>query len=1468
MKTGEPKTATIAQRAKGNQPFFSKKGESSFFGNSQPVPHFFFSSSSHNSVHKKSILQRRALPANSLTIGQPDDKYEKEADGMADRVVQRLLSPEERSITETAVQTKPLVNRITPLIQAKCNGCAAEEKRQENEPEALVRQSRQAAGGRSKIQRQEEPNREEESPLPYLPSMDFSLPPLNHFSGSAPIDYLGMNQAILNRGLNPSLYGRSTGELWKHQYLFYKNLQLGSIFKNTIAGSLLHTLGVSPPEDDWNAWLANTTTPLAIDAALVRDFPTLNEQMERQYGMPAGTFINLPGIHFKLEINAPGDKYEREADQVADKVVRRLATPSIQRKCTHCEEEEKKQNRIQRKCAACEKEEKQKLQARSESPTLARMPLQIEDHLNASKGKGSPLPATTREQMEHSFGTDFSNVRLHTDSTAVEMNKALHAQAFTHGNDIYFNAGKFDTSSTTGKHLLAHELTHTVQQAGPNNRIHSYTNKVSNKGEPVIQGFSIPGTDYETDFSISGVKNAAGLAFDAVTWPAREIYEVGSEALRLARKLATALGGIIRISPAGIEVTLPRVCPIPARLFSPDLGSIKKEFLVPVLRFPIAPDVFISGDVGVAGTLVPELQLQIGPFCLENGHIQIPFNPLIGDIDVSGSVSASAAALLGAELRGGIKANLGLMTVIPVGPILVPISIPVIGGEGGLAGKVLGAGVGKLTLGGGLAYSGGAITFTGAAQLELNLGAALFAGAYAQLNIKDKNICRIYWEPYHWFGSIAAAVGVSGNLTINPGNMPSFNFTMNHPSLDNLPIDQIPGIIDPGGFSDDCPIIKKICSLLDLMGWLPSQNGGTWDWSGTGHGGLYGPGPLLPGPMTVYKRDPAIASSAVCRGACGPDCATCEHHAIYIYTDPITGETWQYTNLEDCNSNTGCREHDAAYDWAADAKGETGRWALLMPWHMAANIECACNNLAGNCIAWIAGLPPYDMKMYFADNAEQISSGTAQNECKEQHPGFIDCTDEGADRDEVLALWGLENGYKNFRNCKPHQDFPAGKISACDLGPGRTWHCTATDEDTREDVTISIFECYCCNEFGYSSSDWRAPHLSIRVAGGPASREVPLISAATFRKATTLIKNKQYASALEIVMSDLIESGHVNPLLFDHRYIASMNAGVGFTRTNYRLDPATGDYLPNGPSRMEIYTPAFQSIQLLVSSIIHQYRHVLQQQQQREPEEFIPIDKGGRQEEVVEVHEVEAYLWEIEHADQTGLITRANDMEKRFQGLTNHYETLGRLNPQRQKEYSERYKKARQYVKDRQEVPPPMPSYSHIYHHGTDYDTVETLRTVDITATGRVDFGQGFYTHTKDNWRLTRDWAIRHSLGKKGWGVITFPIPDRPWNEEIAEILFFRSTKSQPQNMPVNPDTGRPFKNWKDFVAYNKKQARKGTLPHWEEFDIIRGPLWGSLSRNPRIHQVMFTGSGVEVLNRPDVKPLRFLKRWLFLRFR
>ena len=90
----------------------------------------------------------------------------------------------------------------------------------------------------------------------------------------------------------------------------------------------------------------------------------------------------------------------------------------------------------------------------------------LENRLKQSKGGGSKMEAKVRRQMETRFGADFGGIRIHTDAIAVQMSKELGAQAFTHGKDIYFNEGKYNPNSKEGQHLLAHELTHTIQQKG------------------------------------------------------------------------------------------------------------------------------------------------------------------------------------------------------------------------------------------------------------------------------------------------------------------------------------------------------------------------------------------------------------------------------------------------------------------------------------------------------------------------------------------------------------------------------------------------------------------------------------------------------------------------------------------------------------------------------------------------------------------------------------------------------------------------------------------------------------------------------------------------------------------------------------------------------------------------------------------------------------------------------------------
>lgn len=183
-------------------------------------------------------------------------------------------------------------------------------------------------------------------------------------------------------------------------------------------------------------------------------------------------------VQAKLEPGAFIQRQEVEAGE-EDIVQTKPLTPTIQRskeesgEPCHCCSPLPTPMFLQRKCAACDQEEKLQRKTTTDYNTIhiqrsGRGPPAVtppfESSLQSSKGKGSALPDSARSSLEHRFGADFSGVRVHTDSNAVQMNRDINAQAFTHGNDIYFNAGKYNPHTSSGGHLLAHELTHTIQQ--------------------------------------------------------------------------------------------------------------------------------------------------------------------------------------------------------------------------------------------------------------------------------------------------------------------------------------------------------------------------------------------------------------------------------------------------------------------------------------------------------------------------------------------------------------------------------------------------------------------------------------------------------------------------------------------------------------------------------------------------------------------------------------------------------------------------------------------------------------------------------------------------------------------------------------------------------------------------------------------------------------------------------------------
>jgi hypothetical protein len=153
-------------------------------------------------------------------------------------------------------------------------------------------------------------------------------------------------------------------------------------------------------------------------------------------------------LQAKLSVSQPGDLYEEEADRVAEQVMRMPeSSPAA---------------RIQRMCAGCEEELQR--EATVEGDALNERAGAIEPYLASLPSRGQPLPEATRAYMEPRFGVDFGQVRVHTDNAAAESARGVDAVAFTVGRDIVFGAGRYAPESEPGRRLLAHELTHVIQQ--------------------------------------------------------------------------------------------------------------------------------------------------------------------------------------------------------------------------------------------------------------------------------------------------------------------------------------------------------------------------------------------------------------------------------------------------------------------------------------------------------------------------------------------------------------------------------------------------------------------------------------------------------------------------------------------------------------------------------------------------------------------------------------------------------------------------------------------------------------------------------------------------------------------------------------------------------------------------------------------------------------------------------------------
>ena len=194
-----------------------------------------------------------------------------------------------------------------------------------------------------------------------------------------------------------------------------------------------------------------STKENSVSNKLKTGFQSLSSQvdkilfLQRTIGNQAvQRLIKSGALQAKLRIGQPGDKYEQEADRVAGQVMS-MPEPPLQRQTE-------------------EEEEKEILQTKENPSQTPEVTSDIESRINSIRSGGQPLPESTRSFFEQRFGYDFRQVRAHADAKSAESARALNAKAYTIGRDVAFGMGQYVPETEQGKRLLAHELTHVVQQ--------------------------------------------------------------------------------------------------------------------------------------------------------------------------------------------------------------------------------------------------------------------------------------------------------------------------------------------------------------------------------------------------------------------------------------------------------------------------------------------------------------------------------------------------------------------------------------------------------------------------------------------------------------------------------------------------------------------------------------------------------------------------------------------------------------------------------------------------------------------------------------------------------------------------------------------------------------------------------------------------------------------------------------------
>lgn len=239
----------------------------------------------------------------------------------------------------------------------------------------------------------------------------------------------------------------------------------------------------------------------------------------------------------KLLFGAPGDRFEREADRIAEAVLRspdrapgasrsmsasptlslaHEASPSLQKSCcATCADEQEALRQVPLERGSDSRGEGHRPAPGESGGAIGR---DLERRLSDLRGRGRPLPPDVRAFFEPRLGRDLGEVSIHTETRAATLASTVGARAFTLGSDIVFGRSEYRPDTPGGRRLLAHELVHVVQQGRDSRASSSADTPVRDSTSPQLQGQfeNPPGTPSEFQRDLSGTRFQGDPVLEAV----------------------------------------------------------------------------------------------------------------------------------------------------------------------------------------------------------------------------------------------------------------------------------------------------------------------------------------------------------------------------------------------------------------------------------------------------------------------------------------------------------------------------------------------------------------------------------------------------------------------------------------------------------------------------------------------------------------------------------------------------------------------------------------------------------------------------------------------------------------------------------------------------------------------------------------------------------------------------------------